>query len=330
MADAWTAWLRSCSSSTVRVRPALERACSAAARVAPTASAQRAYFEHWFVPYAAQSAEGNPTGVLTGYYEPLIKGSRTRTRSFDVPLYARPDDLQAAPVGEFQRSRRNALGATVPYWSRHELEQGAGRASVRGKELLFVDDAVEALFLHIQGSGRIELADGSQVRAAFADHNGHPYKSVGQWLIQRGELKLDDASMQGIKAWARRNPQRTAEMLAANPRYVFFKEERITNPSEGPRGALNVPLTALRSIAVDSKVVELGLPVFIDSTEPAADGKIDSNSSKPLRRLMFAQDVGGAITGAVRADLFWGTGPAAGEQAGRTKQPLKAYVFVPR
>jgi membrane-bound lytic murein transglycosylase A len=323
LADAWAAWLRSCSAAAVRARPRMERACAASAQVASNnAAAQRAFFEQWFQPHQVQFADGKDSGLLTGYYEPLVKGSRTRSKTFDVPLYARPDDLLPQAVGDFQRSRRGANGQVLPYWSRSELEHGAGRASLRGKELLYVDDAVEALFLHVQGSGRIELADGSQVRAAFVDHNGHPYKSVGQWLIQRGELKADDASMQGIKSWARRHPQRVGEMLAANPRYVFFKEERIVNVSEGPRGALNVPLTAMRSIAVDSKAIELGLPLFIDSTEPLTD--------KPLRRLTFAQDVGGAISGAVRADLFWGTGLAAGEQAGRTKQPLKVYVLFPR
>jgi membrane-bound lytic murein transglycosylase A len=323
--DVWQTWLRSCASS--KRAASLEKACrlSSAPALATDIKAQRAFFEANFVAQRVTTNEGKDSGLLTGYYEPLLKGSRTRSAAFNVPLYGKPDDLLPLAVGEFTRSRRTPQGL-VPYWSRAELEGGAGRASLQGKALLYVDDPVEALFLQIQGSGRIVLQDGAQqgqqVRAAFADHNGHTFKGVGQWLVQRGEIKLEDASMQSIKAWAQRNPARLNELLAANPRYVFFREERITNLQEGPKGALGVPLTAGRSVAVDARAVPLGLPVWIDSTEPLR--------TSPLQRLTFAQDIGGAIVGAVRADFYWGTGLAAGEQAGRTKQALKLFVLQPR
>jgi membrane-bound lytic murein transglycosylase A len=325
LADAWSAWLRSCATGTLRAKPGFARACNTASTVAPTAEARKSYFEQYFNAYAVQANDGNAQGLLTGYYEPLLLGSRTRSAMFSVPLYARPDDLQLIPAGELSRSRRGPAGP-IAYWTRAEIDQGLAAASLRGREIVYVDNAVEALFLQIQGSGRVTLQDGPErgktIRLAFADHNGHPYRSVGQWLIQRGELRAEDASMQGIKAWAERNPQRVGELLAANPRYVFFREERNANASDGPRGALNVPLTAGRSIAVDPRAVELGAPVWLDSTEPL--------SGKPLRRLVVAQDTGAAITGAVRADLFWGSGDDAGELAGRTKQPLRLFVLLPR
>ncbi len=328
--EVWQAWLRGCASG--KRAASLERACrlSNAPALSADIKAQRAFFEANFTPQRVTTNEGKTSeikdsGLLTGYYEPLLKGSRTRSAAFNVPLYGKPDDLLPTALGEFTRSRRTPQGL-APYWSRAELEGGAGRASLRGKELLWVDDAVEAMFMQVQGSGRVLLQEGpergQQVRAAFADHNGHPYKSIGQWLIQRGELRADEASMQGIKAWAVRNPKRIDEMLASNPRYVFFREERMTNTNEGPKGAMGVPLTAGRSVAVDARAVPLGLPVWIDSTEPLR--------TSPLQRLTFAQDIGSAILGAVRADFYWGTGAAAGEQAGRTKQPLKLFVLLPK
>ncbi|MDE2049366.1 MAG: murein transglycosylase A, partial [Betaproteobacteria bacterium] len=311
LAEAWAAWLRSCASSALRAKPAYARACAVAAAVAPVPAARRAYFEQQFDAFAVQASDGQASGLLTGYYEPLLRGSRTRSARFNVPLYARPDDLQATPLGDLTRSRRTAHGP-APYWTRAQIDQGLAAHSLRGREIVYVDSAVEALFLQIQGSGRVQLQDGPErghtLRLAYADHNGQPYRSVGQWLVQQGALRADEASMQGIKAWAARNPGRVAQMLAANPRYVFFREESAN--ADGPRGALNVPLTAGRSVAVDPRAVELGAPVWLDSTEPLSD--------RPLRRLAMAQDVGGAITGAVRADLFWGSGDEAGDLAGRT------------
>jgi len=188
-----------------------------------------------------------------------------------------------------------------------------------------VDDAVELFFLQIQGSGRVKLPDGSMVRVGYADQNGHPYQSVGRLLVERGELKLEQASMQGIQAWARANPAKLNDLLNANPSYVFFREMPVAAPKngepDGPLGALGVPLSPGRSIAVDPRHVPLGAPVFLATTQP--------NSAAPLNRLMLAQDTGGAIRGVVRADFFWGFGAEAGNQAGRMKQSGQMWVLLP-
>ena len=205
----------------------------------------------------------------------------------------------------------------VPYWSRAEIVARGDK--LPGKTLLYVDDAVELFFLQVQGSGRVRLADGSLVRVNYADQNGHPYQSIGRVLVERGELKLEEASMQGIQAWARNNPARLDALLNTNPSYVFFRE--MPSSEGGPVGALGVPLTAERSIAVDPRSVPLGAPVFLATTRP--------NTSQPLNRLVMAQDTGGAIKGAVRADFFWGFGKEAGEQAGRMKQAGRMWVLLP-
>jgi membrane-bound lytic murein transglycosylase A len=182
---------------------------------------------------------------------------------------------------------------------------------------------VEAFFLQVQGSGRVLIESTREtVRVAYADQNGHPYRSIGRYLVDKGELTLDQASMQGIKAWVAANPARRQELLNANPSFVFFREEKITDSAKGPKGALGVPLTAQRSIAVDPQFVSLGAPVFLSTTQP--------NAAQPLRRLMLAQDTGGAIRNPVRADLFWGFGAEAGELAGRMKQPGQMWVLLPR
>ena len=208
----------------------------------------------------------------------------------------------------------------IPYYSRADI---VGREkNYADRVLLWVDDAVELFFLQIQGSGRVKLPDGSTVRIGYADQNGHPYHSVGRVLIERGELRAEQASMQGIQAWARANPAKLDEVLNANPSYVFFREVSVKgNENEGPQGALGVPLTAERSIAVDPRHVPLGAPVFLSTTQP--------NSATPLQRLMLAQDTGGAIRGVVRADFFWGFGAEAGAQAGRMKQQGQMWVLLP-
>jgi membrane-bound lytic murein transglycosylase A len=207
----------------------------------------------------------------------------------------------------------------VPYFTRSELDT---QASLAGTELLWVDSPIEAFFLQVQGSGRVFLTDANEtVRLAYADQNGHPYRSIGRYLVDRGELMMEQASMQGIQAWAASNPRRLKELLDANPSYVFFKEETISDPSIGPKGALGVPLTAQRSIAIDPQFTPLGAPVFLSTTLP--------NSTTPLRRLMLAQDTGGAIRNPVRADFFWGFGKDAGELAGKMKQSVQMWVLLP-
>ena len=307
-ADIWPALLRGC------VRPAAgwEATC-AAARSSPALNDAdtRAWLEQRLRPYRIESLEGATEGLATGYYEPLIEASRQPRGAMKVPLHQPPADLLTRK----------------PYWTRQQLDTlPAAQASLRGRELAFVADPLDALVLQIQGSGRLAVteADGSRrlVRAAFAGHNDQPYKSVGRWLIEQKELRLEQASWPGIKAWAQAHPGRINEMLWANPRVVFFREEPLPDPTAGPRGGQGVPLTPGRSIAVDTQSVPYGTPVWLDTTEPL--------SSTPLRRLVMAQDTGSAITGAVRADFFWGWGEVAEQQAGRMKQPIRMWVLWPK
>ncbi len=262
------------------------------------------------LPGAAEPAGG----LLTGYFEPLIEARRSRQGAFTTPLHAAPADLTL---------RR-------PYWSRQELDTlPNAQAALRGREIAWVADPLDALVIQIQGSGRLWFpqGDGRQVtRLAFAGHNDQPYRSVGRWLIDQGELRPGEASWPAIKAWAQRNPQRVQEMLWANPRVVFFREEPLAagpgSALPGPRGAQGIPLTAGRSIAVDPQSIPYGTAVWLDSTEPL--------SSTPLQRLVMAQDTGSAIVGAVRADFFWGSGDEAEAQAGRMKQALRLWVLWPK
>jgi membrane-bound lytic murein transglycosylase A len=269
--------------------------------------------------------DGSDSGTITGYYEPLLKGSRTRSSTYRFPIYAVPDDLLTVDLGEVYPEVKNLRlrgrldgKRVVPYFPRADIEGGRGGAA--GKELLWVDDAVDLFFLQVQGSGRVALDTGETVRVGYADQNGYPYRSIGRVLVDRGELTLDQASMQGIKAWAARNPERLAELLNQNASYVFFKESPVT--SDGPAGSLGVPLTAGRSLAVDTRAVPLGAPVFLATTFP--------NSTQPLNRLMVAQDTGGAIRGAVRADFYWGFGEEASTQAGRMRQNGRMWALLPR
>jgi membrane-bound lytic murein transglycosylase A len=208
----------------------------------------------------------------------------------------------------------------VPYPARAELAQSGVLA---GSELIWVDNPIDAFFLQVQGSGRVQIADTKEtVRVAYADQNGHPYRSIGRYLVDKGELTMDQASAQGIKAWLAANPKRQQELLNANPGYVFFKEEKLIDPRKGPKGALGVPLTPQRSVAVDPNYIPLGAPVFLSTTQPG--------SNAPLQRMVVAQDTGGAIKNAVRADFFWGFGAEAGEKAGRMKQRGMLWVLLPK
>lgn len=284
----------------------------------------RQFFESRFTPFRVVNPDGSHSGLITGYYEPLLKGSRFPTPRFRFPVYGMPDDLLTIDLGSLHpdlkslRLRGRLAGnRVVPYFSRAEIEEG--EALVKGRELLWVDDPVELFFLQIQGSGRVRLNSGEVVRLGYADQNGHPYRSIGRILVERGELTLDEASMQGIQAWGRRNPDKLSELLNQNPSYVFFRE--LPKYLPGPLGSLGVPLTAGRSLAIDPRAIPQGAPVFLSTTWP--------NSSKPLNRLMLAQDTGGAIRGAVRADFFWGFGEEAGNLAGKMKQAGRLWVLLP-
>lgn len=292
----------------------------------PDAARLRAFFASEFTAYRIASAEGATQGLVTGYYEPLLRGSRERRGPYQVPLYAPPDDLLTIELASVHPDLKNMRlrgrlegRRVVPYYSRAEIEDG--KAPVLGKEIVWVDDPIEAFFLQIQGSGRVRLENGGMLRLGYADQNGLPYASIGRTLIDRAELQPGEASMQGIKNWARAHPERLAELLNRNPSYVFFKELPGIDAAQGPIGALGVPLTAQRSIAVDPRFIPLGAPVFLATTWPARE--------EPLARLVLAQDTGGAIRGAVRADFFWGFGAEAGEMAGKMRQEGRIWVLLP-
>jgi len=313
LGEFWSAFLRSCE------RPAAgwRDACAKARQLAPaTASASEATVRDWVQrqlrPYRIESIDRDPVGLATGYFEPVIEASRVSRPGFRVALYAPPADL----------------ATRSPYWTRHQLETvPAAQRALQGREIAWVRDRLDALVLQVQGSGRLVIASERSgaapaiVRVAFAAHNDQPYRSVGRWLIEQGELRASDASWPAIRAWARQHPARVDEMLRNNPRFVFFREEPLPDPGVGPRGAQGVPLSPGRSIAVDPQSVPYGTPVWLDTTEPLA--------TRPLRRLVVAQDTGSAIVGAVRADYFWGWGDDAEAAAGRMKQPLRMWVLWP-
>ena len=304
---------------------ALARGC-AAARIVPPGdeAAARRFFEEQFAPFALTTAEGIDTGLVTGYYEPILDGSRTPTPLHRFPIFGVPEDLVVVDLGQVNpdvrhmRLRGRLDGRRlVPYASRAEID--AKGADFRAPILGWTADPVELFFLQIQGSGQLRLENGERMRLGYADQNGHPFRSLGRYLVERGELTLDQASIQGIKAWAAANPAKLQEALNQNPSYVFFREMA---PTGSPVGALGVPLSAGYSIAVDRRFVPLGAPVYLATTYPLSDAK--------LERLMAAQDTGGAIRGVVRADFYWGTGPEAGAQAGRMRQQGRLWLLWPR
>jgi membrane-bound lytic murein transglycosylase A len=243
-------------------------------------------------------------------------------------VYGVPDDLIVVDLAGLHPELRNLRlrgrlqgQRLVPYHSRAEIDAAA--AAFPARPLAWVADPVELFFLQIQGSGQVEFSPGDRVRLGFAEQNGHPYRSLGRYLVDRGEMKLEQASMQSIKAWAAANPDKLRDALNANPSYVFFRElPPPSGPLDGPPGALGVPLTPGYSIAIDPRYVPIGAPLFLATTHPL--------SARPLERLMMAQDTGGAIRGALRADFFWGTGDEAGTQAGRMRQSGKAWLLWPR
>lgn len=285
-----------------------QQICAAANQVAFDDGSARTFFQTWFVPYRALSG-GNDRGLITGYYEPVLRGSWRRTERHTVPIYKAPPETKVASTAAGGR------GATLP--SRTQIEAGA--LAGRGLELMWVDDPVDAFFLHIQGSGQVEMTDGSRVRVGYAGKNGHAYFPIGAELIRRGEVAQEQMSMQAIRSWLAANPDRAPALMAMNQSYVFFRQIS----GDGPIGAQGVPLTAARSIAVDPSYVPYSVPIWLDTTDPRAEGA-------PLRRLVVAQDTGGAIKGAIRGDLFCGSGDQAGQLAGLMKQSGRWFILLPR
>ncbi|THU03776.1 transglycosylase [Lampropedia puyangensis] len=305
--DAWSSWMRSCE----KPLPSWRVVCSEVAGLQNADDGtRRAWMRRALQPYLIRTHAGKDIGMLTSYYEPVMQGRRQPGEGFTVPLYAIP----------------SGFAGQGTWFSREQIESGhpAAATALRGKEIVWLNDPVDAMVLHIQGSGRVNLqeADGSttQIRVAYAATNNHPYKSIGRWLLDRRLIR--DASWPGIKAWVDANPARVKEMLWSNPRYVFFKEEPIAPQDQhiGPRGAQGVPLTPGRSIAVDRRSIPYGTPVWLMTAGPTLNEK----------RLVMAQDTGSAIVGAVRADYFAGWGHEAGDLAGRVKQDLYLWAFWPK
>ncbi len=289
----------------------------------------KAFFEQHFSPHPLYAENGKAEGLITGYYEPLLHGSYTADARYRYPLYQSPDDLLIVDLSALypdlkgKRVRGRLVGNKVlPYYSRAEIDEDT--APLKGQELLWVDDRDQLFFLQIQGSGRIELPDGKVIGAGYANQNGHAYISIGKKLIEMNELKREEVSLFTIKDWLKAHPERATELLNQNPSYVFFTLREDVN--EGPRGSLNVPLTAERSLAIDPKFVALGAPIWLDTTYPN-DGKHADN--RPFQRLLIAQDTGGAIKGQLRADVFWGTGERAEWLAGNMKQSGRMFILLP-
>jgi membrane-bound lytic murein transglycosylase A len=305
--DAWSAWLKSCqnaATANAHLCPEIRRLNQA------NSTEQRQWMMQNLQPYRVEGLQGPTEGLLTSYYEPVLEASRKLRPGFTVPLYRTPA----------------SMSAKSPWYTRQEMDTSAQvKAQLRGLEIAYVSDPIDALILHIQGSGRVNMleADGSKrtVRLAYASTNEQPYKSVGRWLLDQGGTR--DVSWLGIKNWLSRNPHRLNELLWSNPRVVFFREEAMPDTQIGPKGAQGVPLTPGRSIAVDRGSIPYGTPVWLSSN--GSEGVTQN-----FRKLVMAQDTGSAITGAVRADYFMGWGAEAGELAGRIKQPLQMWVLWPK
>ena len=324
IAEAWPAFLASCSVLAREVHWAAVCEAAMRTRVADAATA-RQFFEQRFRPFRIADAQAGDEGLITGYYEPLLFGSRTRTDRFRYPVYAVPDDLLVVDLADLypelknMRLRGRVSGRRlVPYFDRAAID--GPDAPLRGKEIAWVDDPYDLFFLHVQGSGRVSLENGDTMRVGYAEQNGHPYKAIGRVLIERGDLTREEISLQTIRSWLRGHPDQATALLNTNPSYVFFRE--LSASADGPPGSLGVPLTPRRSIAVDRRYVLLGTPVYISSSSP--DG------TRALNRLVLAQDTGGAIRGPVRADFFWGAGEAAEREAGGMRDRLRMWILLPQ
>lgn len=322
------ALLRSCARMTARPHTIPERrdawlaVCDDAAWT--DAEDARQFFETRFEAFALRYGD-REDGLLTGYYEPELRGSRIPTPEFYHPLYVRPADLVTVNLGRFaedlqgrQLVGRLEDGSLVPYPTRAEI--AAGALAGENAELLWVDDPIAAFFLEIQGSGRVVLPDGELIRVGYAAKNGHPYRAIGRVLVEMGEMTLEQVSLPAIRQWLLDNPDRAQMVMNANPSHVFFRELE----AEGPLGSEGVVLTPGRSLAVDRRHLHMGTPVWIDGSLPGIAG------GAPLRRLVVAQDTGGAIVGELRGDLFWGPGLEAEDLAGHMREPARFVILLPR
>ncbi|MDH3475864.1 MAG: murein transglycosylase A [Rhodospirillales bacterium] len=293
---------------------------------APDETTLRGLLASWFQPYEVTgpgSAPGSALGKFTGYYEAELNGALFPGGEYRWPLFTLPPDLVRVDLGRFRADLegerifgRVENGRLVPYHGRAEIDDGV--LSGRNLELLWVDDPVDAFFLHIQGSGQVRLPDGETLRVGFAGSNGLSFVGIGRVMIDEGKVPENGLSMQSIRDWLRANPEEGAVLMRRNPRYIFFR--RIEG--DGPIGSQGVALTPGRSLAVDPAFLPLGAPLWLDTTWPGSD--------KPLRRLMVAQDTGSAIKGPVRGDFYWGAGEAALEYAGRMNQQGRYFLLLPK
>jgi membrane-bound lytic murein transglycosylase A len=328
-AQAFQAFVRSCARVATAAGSPLLAACQAASRLDAatiTPAAARAFFEAQLVPHRVVHA--GATGLLTGYYEPEIDGARAASPQFKVPVYRRPADLvnlvdesmRGAKSANLTHGRKTAAGV-VPYATRAQIEAGA--LAGQGLELVYLADPVDVFFMQVQGSGRIRLPDGSKIRVHYDGKNGHPYTSVGKYLIDSGVLTADKMSLDALGTWLRADPVRGVKAMQQNASYVFFRELTGAEAS-GPLGVKEIPLTDGRSLAVDAGVHAIGTPVFVVSPTLS-----HATKGTAFERLMIAQDVGSAIKGPERGDIYFGSGPAAGKLAGITKHPGNFFVLLP-
>ncbi len=283
----------------------------------------RSFFEQHFLPYKVSDGS-NDNGLFTGYYEAGLNGSRTKKGPYQYPLRGRPDDLVMVDLGQFRdelKGQRIAgrvkSGRLKPYEDHKEILMGQLPKN-QDKPIVWVDSPIDAFFIQIQGSGVIALDDGTTMRVGYAGQNGHPYYAVGRELVKTGALRKDEVSLQTIRHWMKTNPNKATDLMTKNKSYVFFKEL----DGEGPVGGEGIPLTPLRSLAIDHSLIPYGTPVWLTTTHP-------DESQGPLNRLMMAQDTGGAIRGAVRGDVFWGYGNQAEQYAGEMKSQGKYWILLP-
>lgn len=282
----------------------------------------RAYFVRNFMPHAVLS-DGETKGLFTGYYEASLNGSRTQNEKDNTPLFTRPDDLVMVDLGKFREELKGQRiagrvknGNLVPYETRAQIV--AGEWPHNDGVLVWVDDAVDAFYVQIQGSGIVTLREGGEMRIGYAGQNGHPYTAIGRELILRGALTKENVSMQAIREWLAAHPEQAEEVMSVNKSYVFFTEIQ----GEGPQGGEGVALTPLRSLAIDRSIFPYGLPFWLEAEHPL-------KNHPPIRTLMIGQDTGGAIRGAVRGDVFWGHGDEAEKMAGPMKSPGRYWVLLP-
>ena len=297
--------------------------CAAAEQLRPHDDAgAQAFFERYFQPYA-MTVYGRSEALFTGYYEPEVQGARRRGGRYQTPILALPRDLVQTPASQPNAPPsvgRMSNGQLVPYYDRTQIEHGA--LANRGLEMYWLTDPADAFFLQVQGSGRVRLSNGAVARVGYAGKNGLPYVPIGRLLVERGEMPADQVSMQAIRAWLTAHPDKAQALMDENPSYVFFRELAGLPTDEGAPGAFGVPLTPGRSLAIDPQVLPLGVPVYLETTDPLTGTAMD--------RLTLAQDTGGAIKGALRGDLFCGWGSEAEARAGMMRQPGRAWLLLPR